>query len=393
MTRVGLLATSYPRYEGDLAGHFIERAAAALPARFELEAAVPHFAGAPRRERRHGIAVRRFRYLFPERFQVAAYGGLSPGNLAAGPLQFLAAGPLFLGLVLAARRLSAACDLVHAHWSHAGLAALIGSTASRPVVVSIWGSDMAIVRNSAWARRSLARAAAVVAVSETMRSELVSLGLPPERVRLIRTAIDRPRPKGSREDLRRELGLPPRRTLLFLGRLSPVKGPDVLLAALGRGLLEELDAQLVLLGEGPLDASLRIAAGAVRTDRVRFVGRVPLGDVAGWLGASDVLVLPSRSEGLPHAVLEALACGLPAVASAVGGVPEIIEPGVTGWLVRPDDPRALEAALREALADDAERARRGAAALAFFDRSRFDWERVAGELSALYDAALGRPSA
>ena len=110
--------------------------------------------------------------------------------------------------------------------------------------------------------------------------------------------------------------------------------------------------------------------------------------VGDYLGACDLLVLPSRSEGLPHAVLEAMAFGLPVVASAVGGVPEVVQDGVTGLLVTPEDPRALAGGLERLLSDSELCARYGAAGRAAFERREHTWDRVARDLEALYARAL-----
>jgi glycosyltransferase involved in cell wall biosynthesis len=121
-----------------------------------------------------------------------------------------------------------------------------------------------------------------------------------------------------------------------VGRLSPEKAPEVLLqAAEGTGM------HVVVAGEGPLRASLE--AGADRT-RVRFLGFVP--EVGPVLAAADVLALPSRTEGLPMAVLEAMAAGVPVVASAVGSLPEVLGNGA-GVLVPPGDVTALRLALEQ----------------------------------------------
>jgi glycosyltransferase involved in cell wall biosynthesis len=123
-------------------------------------------------------------------------------------------------------------------------------------------------------------------------------------------------------------------------------------------------------------------------EHVLFAGAVPRESVAEYLAASDLLVLPSRSEGLPHAVLEAMAFGLPVVASAVGGVPEAVQDGVTGVLVPPEDVQALAGGLETLMGDLELCERYGAAARAAFERREHTWDRVARDLDALYAEAL-----
>jgi glycosyltransferase involved in cell wall biosynthesis len=149
--------------------------------------------------------------------------------------------------------------------------------------------------------------------------------------------------------------------LLAAGRLEDQKGFDLLLAALQR-LPPAAGAPLLdVVGAGPQRAALEALAVRLGLEtRVRFLGERR--DLAGLMAASDVVVLPSRREGLPYVALEALALARPVVAAAAGGVGELVRAGREGWLVPVEDPEALAAALTETLAGPAEalrRARRG----------------------------------
>ena len=137
--------------------------------------------------------------------------------------------------------------------------------------------------------------------------------------------------------------------LLFVGRLRIRKGVEVLLEALPPG------ARLLVAGDGEHRSSLKEKPG------VRFLGRCDAGRVRGLLRNAAALVVPSIYEGMPLVVLEAMESGVPVVASRVSGIPEVVEDGVTGWLVPPEDPGALNAALREALERPDEARRRGEA--------------------------------
>jgi glycosyltransferase involved in cell wall biosynthesis len=152
--------------------------------------------------------------------------------------------------------------------------------------------------------------------------------------------------------------------LLFVGRLRIRKGVEVLLAALD--LLRRQGGTaplLVIAGDGEHRAALEAAAARRGLDgtAVRFPGRADAARVRALLAAARALVVPSTYEGMPLVILEAMAAGLPVVASRVSGIPEVVVDGETGWLVPPEDPEALGAALRELLADEDEARRRGAA--------------------------------
>jgi glycosyltransferase involved in cell wall biosynthesis len=169
-----------------------------------------------------------------------------------------------------------------------------------------------------------------------------------------------PAVKESSAALRRELGVPVGVPLVgSVGRLDVQKGYDVLLSALAAA--PRPDAHLVLAGIGPQQAALEAQAASLGLNgRVHFAGYRR--DVPRLLAGFDVYVQPSRWEGMPNALLEAMAAGCPIVASAVDGICELIDDGMHGWLTPPDDGTALRRAITVALGERAEAARRGAAA-------------------------------
>jgi glycosyltransferase involved in cell wall biosynthesis len=206
---------------------------------------------------------------------------------------------------------------------------------------------------------------AVIAVSEFVRGLLTQSGVPPYRIKVIPDGVEIPAELPSpetRAQARRQWGVGAHDFVLGqLGAFTREKGQDVAIQAL-RSLTESLPrAQLLLVGEAPLmvkDDLLR-RAGSAR-DRVHFLGEIE--NLSPFFAAIDVLVMPSRAEGLGSAALLAMAHGRPVVASRVGGVPEVVEDGVTGWLVPPDSPPELADAVLKAACDPARLAQFGAAA-------------------------------
>jgi glycosyltransferase involved in cell wall biosynthesis len=267
-----------------------------------------------------------------------------------------------------------------------GLPGLVAARlAGRPVVLQpeingeldgsafTWGKPWAeraagrLVRRVATARNLWLRDAdAFVAMSRRIRDEIVGAGVGPERVAWIAHAVDtgRFRPAGADERvaLRRALGLPAGVIATYTGRLLHGKGLDVLLEAFARVAAARPELQLVLVGagEGHLSAeeSLRRRASvAPLAGRVRFAGRAER--VEDWLRASDLFVFPSLFEGLGISLVEAASCGLPSIGSRTGGIPDVIEDGVSGLLVPPGDPGALAATLASLAADGERRAAMG----------------------------------
>jgi glycosyltransferase involved in cell wall biosynthesis len=164
----------------------------------------------------------------------------------------------------------------------------------------------------------------------------------------------------------------------FLGSLNASKGVDTLIAASAQ-LAHKHPVRLVVAGDGPLRAELDREASLSGVP-IAVLGRLPAADVPRFLAAVDVLAVPSYDEGLPRVVLEAMAMGIPVVASSVGGIPEAIEHEKTGLLIPPSNPTALAKALARVLDDPALASRLGAAGrervLAEFD-ARAGWRKLA----------------
>jgi glycogen(starch) synthase len=269
---------------------------------------------------------------------------------------------VLLSMGAAVRRAGRDADLIHAHWLASGL---VVPLAWRPVVLTLHGSGSAgrfedlqlMSRRPRLARMLLRRARVVIAVSEQLAEAARRAGA--RDVRWIPNGVDIPAEIGAEAD-------PPE--ILFVGRLAQEKGIHELAEA-ARGL------NLVVAGDGPLRPLLPEA-----------LGFVPHAEVERLLARAAVVVLPSHREGLPMALLEAMAHGRAVVATPVGGIPSLIEDGRTGLLVSPGDPGALRAAIDRLLADPELRRRLGEAA-----RERVtelcSWERVVDETLAAYESA------
>ncbi len=255
-------------------------------------------------------------------------------------------------------------DIVHGYLQGPNLfAALAGRACGVPVVaVAKRNVDAFETPRQVTLQRIAHRLAThVTAVSAAVAETSVALGVPRERVTVILNGVDVSRfgvAPATRAELGLEEGVP---VIGSVGCLEPRKDYGTLLEALARLTADGRRAQLVIAGEGRLRDALTAQARALGL-AVRFLGERR--DVERLLPVMDVFVLSSRQEGIPNALLEAMAAGRPCVATRVGGVPEVMADGRTGWIVPPSDPAVLAGALAEALADPREAARRGAAARA-----------------------------
>jgi glycosyltransferase involved in cell wall biosynthesis len=241
-------------------------------------------------------------------------------------------------------------------------------------------------------RDELRNADAVTAVTGAIVDTLVrDYAIERSLVRVVPNGADPP-DEDREEPLARRwrerlLTTPIRPLWVVAGRLEEQKGHDVLLEALAVLVKRGLDFTLVVAGDGSRRSWLEQRALSLwLSPRVQFVGQ--LDDVGGLLAAADGVLLPSRWEGLPLVLLEAMARGRPIVASAVGGVADALEEGVTGTLVPPDDVPALALAL-EQMHRHADRAWRMGQAAAEVARVRYTWHAVVDEFESVYDEVLG----
>lgn len=287
-------------------------------------------------------------------------------------------------------------DIVHTHNFVPNYYAALANAAAwprRPALVNTchnMGARLAGARLRRLYRLSLMRTAGVAGVGEGVARHLVERGLSPRaRTVAVRNGVRMPARvcTESRAAARAALGIDPGALVLgSVGRLVALKNHRLLIEQVARLSREFPALQLLLVGDGPMRAGLEAQARASGAP-VRFAGARD--DVEALLPALDAFVLPSHTEGLSIALLEACATGLPSVASHVGGNPEIIADGVTGLLFPDDDGDALAAALRRLLADPALRAPMGEAARAWV-AANASMPALRADYDAFYARALGR---
>jgi glycosyltransferase involved in cell wall biosynthesis len=283
-------------------------------------------------------------------------------------------------------------DLLHCHLPLAGIAGrFAGRWARVPVIYTEHNLQERYHPLTRWANRStwtLQRA--VVAVSSEVGASIAGRMPPGTPVRVVRNGIDLGRWSASEADrlrIRRELGVP--EDGLLIGTVAVMrrqKRLDLWLEALRTLVDEGLPVFGVIVGDGPLRKEIESRAAELGlSDCVRFPGLQH--EIAPWLAAMDLFLISSEFEGLPLALLEAMATSLPVVATAVGGIPEVIEDGRSGVLVPTLDPRSLAEGVRELLASSARRDEMGREARRRVEAA-FSVERMAEELESVYRETL-----
>lgn len=373
--RVGVVTTSYPREPGDPAGSFVAGFARWLEG---AGAEVEVIAAGPGASRVDGIPVARLdgRGLF--------YRGGAPDALAQGGLAW--AGAAAFQLELAARVAAAApsWDAAVSHWVvPSGIAVALALPRRTPHLAIAHSSDVRLIARAPFGAALLAWLA--------RRADLVysarHLGTPGAPGRVVAMGADHL--PGDRARGRARFGLDGV-CALFVGRLVPVKGVDLLLEAFAR----DRGATLIIAGDGPCAADLRARARPLG-DRVRLLGEVRGRDKADLLAACDLLCLPSRalkdgrSEGTPTVIGEALQAGLPLVAARTGGIADALTDGENALLCPPDAP-ALGAAVERLARDLALRERLSRGALA--SGAAFAWSAVGPRLAGRLADRLPQPA-
>lgn len=240
--------------------------------------------------------------------------------------------------------------------THSGVDSWIGSLAAKwagtPVLLRTRHLNLPL--NRSWLNFVHHLPDRIITCGEAIRTELISRNdFPAEQLVSIPTGVDFEnfKPARARIVVREKLGLAePDFVLLMVGILRTVKGHDIALKAFASILTEIPQARLVLAGDGPWQRELeRVASGLGVASRVQFLGF--RNDVADLMGAADMLLHTSRSEGVPQSVTQALSAGLPVVATRVGGIPELITDEKNGLLVPPENPEATAAAIRRVFQD------------------------------------------
>lgn len=353
--KVLMVTSSFPRHEGDYFGQFILELTKSLkPNNIEPVVLCPHFPGAPMKEIMSGVKVYRFPYFYPYSLQRIAIEGGVFQNVRKSLLAKLQL-PLFLAMELiytiqVVRREE--IDLIHTHWivPQGLIGAISGRLLHRPHILSVHGTDVNIAAKSrllGWVTRIVTRNSGKILTNSTYTRELfISIDPSAESkievipmgvdVKLFQNALNG-NPKG-------KSGAP---YILYIGRLIDCKGLEYLIEAFAIVLHRIPGVKLIVGGEGPEEERLKQQVAHLGlNESVQFIGLIASPDLSRYYHDATVFVLPSiqtegQTEGLGVVLLEAMACGTPVVGSSVGGIPDIIQDGWNGYLVRERSPSEL----------------------------------------------------
>jgi glycosyltransferase involved in cell wall biosynthesis len=356
--RICVLTSNFPRWEGDSTTPFILHLAQDLAAEgWEVEVLAPHAPGAAGHEILGGVAVTRFRYLWPEAAESVCYQGGALINLRRNPLNWLKLPALVAAEAIALWRLARQrrYDLIHAHWilPQGWVGVLVGRSLGIPCLITVHGGDIFALGGrllDAFKRYALTRASAVTVNSSA--TEAAVRAVAPDIAELRRIPMGARVPGPPDAEALREIraryapgGAP---LLVFVGRLVEEKGVGDLLRALALLHGDGLGAHAMFLGEGQERARFEALAVALGpAEAAHFLGWIAPEAVPAHLAAADVFVAPSHSEGQGLGAVEAMLAGTPVVATRVGGMVDVVSHRRTGLLTDVKAPQDIAKAVGE----------------------------------------------
>jgi len=400
--RVCILTTSFPLYEGIAVGiHVIEQARHLVKLGVEVDVLAPHHQGALRQETIDGVRVHRFRYMWPEQWQTLCYGAGMPTNIrnswwARAQLPFLLTFFTLNGLWIARH-----CDVIQANWSMAGLAGvLLSKVLNKPVVLVMYGAEIFVLKDNPILKFIIKQSDHVIGISQYTLDKTIQVQRP-QAYSLIPPGVDvnRFRKRADTAHVRRKLaqqGIDFSIPLVFaLGKFIERKGFDYLIEAIAM-LQESQPVQLMIGGRGPLKEALQQQVSNLGiVDRVVFLDYIPDDELPAYYTVADVCVSPSiidlqgDTEGLGMVLLEALACETPCVASRVGGIVDIVQDGINGFLVEPKNSAEIADKIQWLISNDELRQEMGTQGRLFVEE-HFSWQTKAHEILTVYQAILGK---
>lgn len=383
-----VLATSFPRWPQDhLTAMFLFELSKRHAKNYNIFFLVPHTKGVKLKEVWQNVTIYRFRYFWPEKLETLCYGsGIIP-NLKRNRLLYLILPFLFffqfINICLLIKKEK--IDIVHAQWFFpSGLTASVAAKIfHKPLIFSSHGPDILNLSSVFWDKTRkfvIKQANLVTVISPFFIKNLIDL-YPPvkDKIFSISMGIDTNlfffQPNRNNEEPK----------LLFVGRLSPVKGVNYLIRALPRILEKFPKARLEIVGYGSQEKELKaLVKNLSLENKIIFSGGVVNKELPKYYHKSSVYILPSLVEGLPVAIMEAMACGCPVIATSVGGVTDLIENNVTGLLIIPKSVDEISQSVIKILSDKTLRENIIRNARKKIEEN-YEWNIIASKFENLYD--------
>lgn len=354
--RVLFITSAYPTQPDDPRGIFIHRLARGLCREgIKVTVIAPGSSNASRYEEIDGITVHRVTYWIPRWQRLATdLSGIVP-NLKHRPWLLFQVPLLIAALIWRAVRLASSYDIIHAHWLYpAGIAGLIaGKRYKVPLIVSSHGGDLNLAQHLRLLQllcSLISRGSDVcIGVSKSLCEQFEYFGVPTEKIRHIPVGADTDLLSdrlADHDEVYQRFKNYPGLKILYVGSLIPRKSVETLLKAHQKLQAHGYSIATAIVGSGPVKPRLDAMVRDNLMTNVFRVNEKPPTMVPAWMSAADVFVLPSLSEGQPTVIMEAMALGLPTIATDIPGTRELIYDGETGFLFPPQDAEGLAACIQ-----------------------------------------------
>ena len=402
--RIAVLTSSYPRFHGDGTAPFVMSISEALANQGHTIQVIAPYDISVKDDLISIVPIKRFKYIWPKSLHIMGHARSLKADVKLNPLVFLLL-PFFiiastLNLIRECRKMNA--QIIHAHWvlPNGFIAAIASKILGIPFIISLHGSDIFMADKNflfrAIARWTFKQSSYVTACSQELYErakrinkeiniELIPWGADPQKFK----------PLENREEIRRKYDWASDEIIIStLGRMVYKKGFSQLLDIAPDLINSNPKIQFVIGGSGPLENELKEKADKLGLSKtVSFPGPIPWNEVPEFLGASDIFVLPSQRDeagnldGLPTVLLEAMACGLPCIASDVGGVSLVIESGKNGLLIPSASLKDLKNSILQLIQEDGNRNKLAQAARKSVIEI-YNWKVVSEKFEELYKISL-----
>lgn len=375
---VALITPSFPTNKNSISGVFVERLASHIAKHVKLEVYTPADNEDSKYTHHELYSLHTFHYA-PTTWQTITHipGGI-PVAFKKNRLLIIII-PFFLAsLIWTIFRAGIKADILHANWSSLGaISGLIGLITRTPVITTIRGSDVSGLECS-WIKRIILKLCLrtnniLITVSPALKAEIEKLyPLSRNKIKTISNGVDK-----VFLDIDKTFTHDRPTRIIVVGSLIPRKSIETVLCAIAN-LINSLELELTIIGDGLEREKLLNLTRTLRlSECVKFTGNLPAEVVLEYLSMADIFVLASKSEGRPNVLLEALAAGVPVIASKIPGVTDIIKNGESGFLFKQGDPKALSSAINQLVSNKALFEKFSMAGRKYIHDNNIDWESSA----------------
>jgi glycosyltransferase involved in cell wall biosynthesis len=385
--KICILTTSFPAYKGHLQSPFIYELTKTLSKKEEIHVVCPYYKESKsKKEKYNNINIHRFQY-FPKKLQTLTSGGGIPSNLKKSWFARIQL-PFFLASIfLKSTKIAKKSDIIHAQWALSGLTGVIlKKIYKKPLILTTRGAAVNLAIKNKLTKRVLLfifKNCDYITPNNEAHTKLIrDLGL--KKVKTIPNGIDtkkfKPRDKNK---IREKLNLPKnKKIILFVGWLIERKGLKYLLEA-----IKDLNIILLIIGTGILEKQHKEQVKELNIQqKVIFMGPKPPEKIPEYMNVSDIYILPSLSEGRPNTVIEAMASGIPVIATAVDGTKAILKD--YGLSIEPKSPKQIKEAIIKILNNKQFAKKLSANGLRYIKENKLSWEKCTEEYIKIYKEVI-----